>query len=87
MNCGRALQQEWKFCIYCGAPARAGDHIPSAIRPSTITPSFDDDPENEFVPIERRRRRIDVPLLVGLVLGVAGIALVIYMSIVLGGSA
>jgi len=23
-NCSRALQPEWKFCIYCGTPTRAG---------------------------------------------------------------
>ena len=29
-NCGEQLDPEWKFCVFCGAPA-----IPGAIRPTT----------------------------------------------------
>lgn len=29
-NCGDQLDPEWRFCVFCGAPA-----IPGAIRPTT----------------------------------------------------
>lgn len=34
-NCTRALQPEWKFCIYCGTPTRAGH---SATAPIATAP-------------------------------------------------
>ncbi len=35
VNCSRALQPEWKFCIYCGTPTGVGD---SAAAPVTTVP-------------------------------------------------
>lgn len=92
VNCQAELQPEWKFCIYCGtavAPARPvgeqtgeGPKIPGAIRPNIDGP-HPDHADLDHAP----KRRLDIPLLVGILLGAAGIALVIYMVIVLNGSA
>lgn len=88
LSCGANLAPEWKFCIYCGAiaatvsPRRRSDRadaagfsiaadIPPAIRPAES--------------IAVRRSKLDVPLLVGIVLGVAGAALIVYMAILLLG--
>jgi len=35
-NCSRALQPEWKYCIYCGTPTRAGH---SATAPIATAPA------------------------------------------------
>ncbi len=84
LNCGANLAPEWKYCIYCGAavatvsPRRRSGRdatippaIPSAIRPETMT--------------DTRKTRLDVPLLIGIVLGLAGTALIVYMAILLFG--
>ncbi len=87
VNCGRALDPHWKFCIYCGTAVPAADgetrpEIPSAIRPPTFEGTvaeadFDAEPD------PRQKRRIDVPLIIGIALGIAGVTLIIYMVVVL----
>jgi len=81
LNCGANLAPEWKYCIYCGAavatvsPRRRDATIPPAI-PSAIRP--------QGAPAARKTR-LDVPLLIGIVLGVAGAALIVYLAILLFG--
>jgi hypothetical protein len=98
VNCGETMRPEWKFCIYCGAPAGAAEPeerpaIPSAIRPAEHNPAPDPDafvfPESEPEELgePRPKRRVDVPLTIGIVLGVLGAVLVVYMVIVLSGVA
>jgi hypothetical protein len=41
-NCSRALQPEWKFCIYCGTPTRAGN--PATVPVLTSAPDGSDAP-------------------------------------------
>lgn len=75
-NCSASLEPQWRFCIRCGAPVdrvAARSAIPSAIRP---------EPEDEPIPL---RRRIDVPLLLGVLLGIAGMVLIGYMIVTLSG--
>lgn len=81
VNCGRTLDPGWKFCIYCGTRAQALSRpsIPAAIRPA---PPADFPPDEEPAPAPRRFR-VDVPLIIGIALGVAGIILIVYMLTVL----
>ena len=84
LSCGANLAPEWKYCIYCGAVAATvsprrrsgrddnGITIPPAIRPEATTTMG-------------RKTRLDVPLLVGVVLGLAGTVLIVYMAILLFG--
>ena len=50
-NCSRALQPEWKFCIYCGTPTGAG--LPATAPATTVSPDAgpdsDDDPLDDAV--------------------------------------
>lgn len=83
LSCGANLAPEWKYCIYCGAvaatvsPRRRGGRddngmtIPPAIRPDTT--------------VQLQRSKLDVPLLIGIVLGLAGTVLIVYMAILLFG--
>ncbi len=66
-NCGGALGRAWKYCIYCGTTLSPAAVIPGAIRP-------DAEPE-------RRRSRLDVPLLVGIALAAAGAGMIIYLAV------
>ena len=82
LSCGANLSPEWKYCIYCGAVAAtvsprrrsgrddSGVTIPPAIRPEALA---------------GRGTRLDIPLLIGVVLGLAGTALIVYMAILLFG--
>ena len=79
-SCGANLSPEWKFCIYCGAVAAtvspkrraASDRaVPGAIRPDGLATA--------------RRSRLDVPLLIGIVLGTAGVGIIVYMAVLLFG--
>lgn len=75
-SCGAELSPEWKFCIRCGAATRAPSSgmptVPGAIRPDAGTAIA-------------TPSRLDVPLLVGIVLGTAGVALIVYIGILLLG--
>lgn len=68
-------------------PPRSAPVIPAAVRPSAFGDHdhFPDDIDDlaDITP----RRRIDIPMILGVTLGIAGIALIIYMSIVLTGTA
>lgn len=68
-SCGAELTSTWKYCIYCGAAlVIASAAVPGAIR-------------GEDAAASAPRTRLDVPLLIGIVLGVAGTALLVYMGI------
>lgn len=68
-SCGAALETSWKFCIFCGtALTEDAAAIPSAIRPE------------QAVAV---RSKLDIPLLVGIALGAAGAALIVYVAIAL----
>ena len=83
LSCGANLAPEWKYCIYCGAvaatvsPRRRGGRdeygvtIPPAIRPDALA--------------EPPKTKLDIPLLIGIVLGLAGTVLIVYMAILLFG--
>ena len=89
VNCGLPLEQDWKFCIRCGDRIASGPQpIPSAIRPAfpPADPAFPPDYEDEPSRLPRHLR-LDVPLVLGVALGISGIVLIIYMLIVLSGSA
>ncbi|MCY7325761.1 MAG: hypothetical protein LH605_06490 [Microbacteriaceae bacterium] len=161
VNCGGALEDRWKFCIFCGTPVskapisdpapeparepdagpsedepgaepdaepnaelaaqtgaepeadQPGAHpgrepdiaspiddgpdwepeparppIPSAIRtfvPVEIANEDEDDPANRQIRPRFRPRSVDIPLVLGIALGIAGLALIIYMIAVLSG--
>lgn len=83
LSCGANLAPEWKYCIYCGAVAATvsprrrsgrddnGMTIPPAIRPDAGA--------------EPAKTKLDVPLLIGIVLGLAGTVLIVYLAILLFG--
>lgn len=89
--CGSAVEARWKFCIRCGAPAPTfaltpreatpPPPIPSAIRPSALDEADDD----HDLPPERDQARVDLPRAIGIALAIAGIALVVYISVALSG--
>lgn len=76
-----------------GAAPSPGDRparppIPSAIRtfvPVEIPNEDDDDPAADHVRPRSRSRRVDIPLLLGIALGVAGVAFIVYIAAVLSG--
>lgn len=111
VNCGGALEDRWKFCIFCGTPVSkapisepvatpdvepaaapepepARPPIPSAIRtfvPVEIPNEDDDEPSSRQIRPRLRPRHVDIPLLLGITLGVAGFSLIVYMIAVLSG--
>lgn len=89
VNCGLPLAEGWKFCIRCGARVEQGAQpVPAAIRPAfpPDDPAFPPDEDDEQVR-PSRRFRLDVPLVIGVALGIGGIVLIVYMLIVLNGPA
>ncbi len=84
-NCGESLDPRWKFCIHCGAKveavsapaavaesapvAAAAPVIPAAIRPEDAAPP--------------RRRRLDWQLGLGLAFAIIGVAMIVYLVVVL----
>lgn len=83
MSCGANIAPEWKFCIHCGTVAPTvsprrydargrSQGLPAAIRP---------EPAHLASTPAGRSTRLDVPLLLGIVLGVAGVALIVYLAI------
>ena len=77
-NCGESLDPRWKFCIHCGAavvqaetpaPTAIPVAIPAAIRPEDAAPP--------------RKRRLDWQLGLGLAFAVIGIAMIVYVVVVL----
>jgi hypothetical protein len=83
LSCGANLAPEWKYCIYCGAvaatvsPRRRGGRDDYGL---TIPPT-----RRRDVLARAPRTKLDIPLLVGIVLGLAGTALIVYMAILLFG--
>jgi uncharacterized paraquat-inducible protein A len=91
-DCQVELQPSWKFCIACGTPVPAvrpalaqvipaqisstQPAIPAAIRPTAIPTTRHDEP----------RRRINLPVASSIVLGTAGVALIVYLLVVVFGS-
>jgi hypothetical protein len=73
-SCGAELSTTWKYCLYCGAALSAAAGVPGAIRPADAAAAAP-------------RSRLDVPLLIGSVLGVSGVALIVYIGILLFGPA
>ena len=83
LACGANLSPKWKYCIYCGAIAATvpprrrsarvgvGVRIPPAIRPDAT--------------VEAPSSRLDPRLLVGIVLGLVGTAIIVYITILLLG--
>lgn len=84
-HCDGELHERWEYCIHCGgvlrpAPAASADtrdgaeaqrpDVPAAIRPD---------------PVETTRGKVDIPLIIGFVLGTAGVVLIAYMAIWLFG--
>jgi hypothetical protein len=95
-NCRAPLDPAWKFCIYCGtaipvpveqvSPAPAGTAVPAAIPaeiPAAIRPAVAESLAADAP--AKAGRRLDVPLLIGIVLGSAGVVLIAYIAIVLFG--
>ena len=77
-NCGESLDPRWKFCIHCGAavvqaetpaPTAIPVAIPAAIRPEDAAPP--------------RKRRLDWQLGLGLAFAVIGVAMIVYLVVVL----
>jgi uncharacterized membrane protein YvbJ len=73
-NCGESLDPRWKFCIHCGAKVvqaetPAPTAIPAAIRPEDAAPP--------------RKRRLDWQLGLGLAFAVIGVAMIVYLVVVL----
>ncbi|TXN30232.1 zinc ribbon domain-containing protein [Lacisediminihabitans profunda] len=67
-NCGEALRPAWKYCIKCGMRVVQPEHdIPGAIRPE---------------PGPARRKRPDPMLAFGAVMAVVGVALIVWVAIV-----
>ncbi|WP_141879268.1 zinc ribbon domain-containing protein [Homoserinimonas aerilata] len=73
-----------------------GETVPAAIRPEpaqTASDTAGDASETPAAPAsrrtaqktERQKTKLDVPLLIGVVLGIAGVALIVYMGIELFG--
>ncbi len=82
-HCGAGLESHWKFCVRCGHPVIA--HF-STEQPPELNPTaehFDD----QFHDIEPARPRVDVPRAIGIAFAVAGVALIVWMAVVLGGYA
>jgi hypothetical protein len=96
-DCQVELQPSWKFCIACGTPVPTvrpvpaqvisapvpptQPAIPAAIRPTAIRPTA--------IPSTRHdepRRRINLPVVSSIVLGTAGVALIVYLLVVVFGS-
>jgi len=73
-NCSRALQPEWKFCIYCGTPTGVGA---SATVPETTSPVLraEDIPADEPEPTpaairpEAAEPRVNILAVLALILG------------------
>ena len=61
-NCTRALQPEWKFCIYCGTPTGVGDPAtaPVATAP-TVTPAVAPATSPATTPASDVLRAEDIP--------------------------
>ena len=57
-NCSRALQPEWKFCIYCGTPTGVGD---AATAPVATAPPAKSAAEPAAEPASPVLRAEDIP--------------------------
>ena len=77
-NCSRALQPEWKFCIYCGTPTGVGDSstAPVAVEPASPVLRAEDIPADEPEPTPAVIRpaasappRVNVLAVLALILG------------------
>ena len=77
-NCGESLDPRWKFCIHCGAAVEAPQAVPAA-PPATAIPAAIR-PEDAAPP---RKRRVDWQLGLGLAFAVIGIAMIVYVVVVL----
>ncbi|MBC7723827.1 MAG: zinc ribbon domain-containing protein [Burkholderiaceae bacterium] len=84
VNCGRALDVTWKYCIYCGHSVGDGASARPAMLPTAhdFAPEF---PPDDDVEVDVPRKRADVLLILGVALGIAGIVLIVYMVAVLRG--
>ncbi len=77
-NCSRALQPEWKFCIYCGTPTGVGDAAtaPVATEPASPVLRAEDIPADEPEPTPAAIRpaasalpRVNILAVLALILG------------------
>jgi hypothetical protein len=73
-NCSRALQPEWKFCIYCGTPTGVGSE-PAAEATSPVLRAEDipaDEPESTpaaIRPAASSLPRVNILAVLALILG------------------
>lgn len=79
-SCGAELTSDWKFCIYCGTTLAAASAVPAV-----VTAAVPGAIRQEDATADAPRTRLDIPLLIGIVLGLAGAALLVYMGIVFFG--
>ncbi|MEO6533523.1 MAG: DUF4190 domain-containing protein [Pseudolysinimonas sp.] len=64
-NCSRALQPEWKYCIYCGTPTGVGTAatapVTTAAAEALVEPAAEPAPEAAVEPASSVLRAEDIP--------------------------
>lgn len=83
-NCGIVLEREWKFCVMCGTPVKAVAVTPPPVIPVTPPPVI---PavfrhEAELDDIVPQRKKLNIPVLVSVGVGVIGVVLIILVAII-----
>lgn len=74
-NCSRALQPEWKFCIYCGTPTGVGtaaDPVPETTSPvlrAEDIPADEPEPTPAAIRPEAVEPRVNILAVLALILG------------------
>lgn len=77
-NCGLAVESRWKFCLTCGQKMAAAVTVDDSANYSA-----DDSADDSAVQVEPRRLHFDWQLTLAVILAVAGLAVIIYLVVVL----